>query len=209
MSMPTSTSQDGLPATPSPISAMWVTTIGGCRRETCGKWNGCCWNCRIGGSAHLMRALIACVSGIANIVRATSASPFITSAWTGGPNCRRSFCKRRLIATPFYLVKIKVPCRLGDRLSVGLLQRFLESLRQCVAARSLRSHRLLKEILATPCLFFDQALRVAQLRHLPARRLHVPDDSAEIDVNHERCATARTVGFEFRFKRHSTDPCNW
>src|SRR6476646_9809618 len=66
------------------------------------------------------------------------------------------------------LIKIKVSRRLRDRLGVRLAQGFLEPLRQCVAARSLRGDRLLKKILAAPGLFFHPTLGVAHLRHFTA-----------------------------------------
>ena len=96
-------------------------------------------------------------------------------------------------------VQIEVPRRLRDRFLLRLLERFFEPLRQRVAA--VRSA-------ATDC--WNSASRRAPVRRgsdarrsapdVAAHRLLMPDDAAEVGVDHQRRLAARTGRFEFGFE---------
>jgi hypothetical protein len=89
-------------------------------------------------------------------------------------------------------------CRLRHRLLARLAQRFLEALRQRVAARLLGGDRLLERGFAPRRLLGEDTFGVAQLRPRPvAHGFAVPDDPLQVGVHHQGGAAARARNLEF------------
>src|SRR5262249_7160177 len=81
-----------------------------------------------------------------------------------------------------------------------LLEGFLETLRQGIAACLLRLHRLLKHRLTPRGLLRQDAMGVVKLRLVAAFGFLVADDAAEVEVDDQRRLTAGTRDFDFRLQ---------
>ena len=95
------------------------------------------------------------------------------------------------------LVQIKVSARLRHGLLARLLQRFLEALRERVAPRSLRLHRLLEQLIAAGFLVGQNPMGVVELRLAGSLGFLVPDDALEAGIDDERGVAAGTRHFVF------------
>src|SRR5436190_3388127 len=184
------------------ISGSWGATTGGWRRRTSGKSNGCCSITRTDRSRRRTRASTRSGNDIARSgrpIRKKNRSS--TAAAIAGPRCPSSFfCS----VQPSASVEVEIAERFGHRLLFRLLQRFLEPLRQRVAARLFRFDRLLEDRLAPPLLLGQNPLCVAQLRLVAAIRLLVRHHPAEIRVNDERRLTAGADDFDLGFQARHT-----
>src|SRR5438105_2139007 len=133
--------------TPSPTFACWATTTGDYRIRISGRLSGCCSTRRTHRFRCPTRAFTRSAHAIARSRRNIRIeSRFCTKDENVGRRFRASFCALfppARLALPA-LIKVEVAGGLGDRLFLGLLQRFFESLRQRIAARALGGHRLVE-----------------------------------------------------------------
>ena len=88
-------------------------------------------------------------------------------------------------------VEVEIARRLRDRLLVRLAQRFLEALRQGVAAILLRRDRLLEQRLTARGLLRQDLLRRIELRTIAALGLFMPDDTPIVNQFEAHLAGAR------------------
>src|SRR5205085_11835251 len=97
-------------------------------------------------------------------------------------------------------IQIEVPRRFGDGLLLRLLQGFLESTRERIAARPLGRDRLLEQRFAPRRFLREDALRVVELGTLAGGWLGVPHDAPQVGIDHELPPAAGALHFEFRLQ---------
>src|SRR5688500_6375515 len=105
-----------------------------------------------------------------------------------------------------YSVEIEIPGGFGDGFVACLTERFLEALRERVAARLLGRYRLLEQRFAARGLLGEDTLRVGQLGTIRADRLRVADDPAQVRVEHQGRMAAGARGFELGLQCHDRLP---